>query len=97
MTIATDRLVVSYESRKRAKDACLAIQRFDEDNGCKIRVYVTGKMFRFYVLEIEYPGYLSEKIEAVVSLAKRVNIDPEFGDDVTEFYQGDGLSRFRGQ
>lgn len=97
-TTATECIIVSFDNRKRAKDATKSIEALDVESDCDVKVYVHDRP-KVYVIECRYPLYLDGEIKGIMALGRK--IVTEYGpayhdDDVVEFYQGEGLSRFRG-
>lgn len=85
----------TFTQRKRAKDAAIACLLLSEgENRVDIKAYV--KPVEEYILRITFtPDSLFDKIEGRTSYGHETDeyLDP---DDCIEFYQGEGMGRFRG-
>ena len=67
--------------------------RLNADGDIETRVYVVDR--EEYCIEVRYPADLAERVEGIMGLGSERD-DPPAIELCAEYYQGAGLSRFRG-
>lgn len=83
-----------FSQRRRAKDAAIALDRLPNRKDIKLQVLIEGPQLHHLMVEVADPTdeFLSLLTGLLVHGEEDQWIDPQ---DCVEFYQGEGLSRFR--
>ena len=71
--------------------------RLNEEGNIDIKVYVYG--LREYYIEVAYPEWKEDSVKGTMGLGIEMDaasILAVAAEDCIEFYQGSGMSRFRG-